>query len=120
MEDFHTEIVAQVLRNSEALTMRWLCSLRATTLEMPNSIKIRTQEKFAALEQDQPGSRVDMVIRLVKDGQGEMIFIESKIDSTENPGQLQNMQARSRSRRDLIKRGSFTLLAISRCPGRHR
>jgi hypothetical protein len=89
MEDFHTEIVAQVLRNSEPLTMEWLCSLRATTLEMPNSIKIRTQETFAALEQDQPGSRVDMVIRLIKDGQGEMIFIESKIDSTENPGQLE-------------------------------
>ena len=89
MEDFHTEIVAQVLRNSKALTMEWLCSLRATTLEMPDSIKIRTQEKFDTLEQGQPGSRVDMVIRLVKDGQGEMIFIESKIDSTENPGQLE-------------------------------
>ena len=89
MEDFHTEIVAQVLRNSEALTLEWLRSLNATRLEVPLKLTITPQEKFAALEQDQPGSRVDIVIRLVKDGQREMIFIESKIGSTENWKQLE-------------------------------
>jgi len=89
MEDFHTEIVAQVLRNSDELTLKWLRSISATTLEMPASITITTQKKFEKLEEDQPGSRVDMVIWLIKDGQCEMIFIESKIDSTENPGQLE-------------------------------
>ena len=89
MEDFHTEIVAQVLRNSNELTLQWLRSLGATKIEMPVGITITTQEKFDKLEEDQPGSRVDMVIRLSRDEEREMIFVESKIDSTENPGQLE-------------------------------
>ena len=52
MEDFHTEIVAQVLRNSNDLTLQWLRSLGATKLEMPVGIAITTQEKFDKLEED--------------------------------------------------------------------
>jgi hypothetical protein len=89
MEDFHTEIVAQVLRNSPEFTIKWLRGIGAVDLQMPTVISIKTQERFAALEEDQPGSRVDMVIRLKSDSDvRQIVFVESKIDSTENPGQL--------------------------------
>jgi hypothetical protein len=88
MEDFHTEIVAQVLRNSPELTINWLRDIGAVDPRMATVISVTTQERFAALEQNEPGSRVDMVIRLSGNGLREIIFIESKIDSTENPGQL--------------------------------
>jgi len=51
-------------------------------------VSVTTQERFVALEENQPGSRVDMVIRLSGNDQRQIVFIESKIDSTENPGQL--------------------------------
>src|SRR5438132_4753024 len=88
MEDFHTEIVAQVLNNSHTLAIHWLHAINALKLLNPRVISIETQKKFAPLEDDQPGSRVDIVIRLTGDGANQIIFIESKIDSTENPGQL--------------------------------
>jgi PD-(D/E)XK nuclease superfamily len=88
MEDFHTEIVAQVLRNSDPFTIAWLRGIEAANPQMSEVISIRTQERFAALEENQPGSRVDMVIRLSGNGQRQMVFVESKIGSTENPGQL--------------------------------
>ncbi len=89
MEDFHTEIVAQVLRNSSELTIEWLGGIGAADSRMASVISVRTQQRFAALEENQPGSRVDMVIRLLSDsGLRQIVFIESKIDSTENPGQL--------------------------------
>lgn len=34
LEDFHTEIVAEVLRNSWALTLAWLRSIGATALTL--------------------------------------------------------------------------------------
>lgn len=88
LEDFHTEIVAQVLKNSPELTMRWLRGIEAANPQMSAVTSIKTQEEFAALEQDQPGSRVDMVIQLSGNGVHQIVFIESKIGSTENPGQL--------------------------------
>ena len=88
MEDFHTEIAAQVLRDSSALTFDWLRSIGALKLQQPRVVSITTQEKFTPLDEDQPGSRIDLVIRLSENGVRQIVFIESKIDSTENPGQL--------------------------------
>ena len=88
LEDFHTEIVAQVLRNSPELTMEWLRSIGAANRHMTKVISVETQARFAALEENEPGSRVDMVIRLSGNSLREIIFVESKVDSTENPGQL--------------------------------
>ena len=88
MEDFHTEIVAQVIRNSRELAIRWLRDIRAANSHMTNVISIDTQVPFSALEENEPGSRVDMVIQLRGSDVRQIVFIESKIDSKENPGQL--------------------------------
>ena len=89
LEDFHTEIVAQVLRNSEALTMAWLGGIGITTLKNPDAIQIATQEEFAKLAGHSTDSRPDIAIRLVAGGKTELILIESKVPSKQGPDQLQ-------------------------------
>jgi hypothetical protein len=88
-EDFHTEIVAQVLKNSEALTLAWLGSIRATRLDKADHIKVRTQETFPPLAHHLTASRPDITIRLVSDAKAELIFVESKQGSTLGLDQLQ-------------------------------
>lgn len=91
LENFHTEIVAQVLRNIPALTLAWLRSLGATDLEKPKLIQISTQETYAKLSahNHECDSRPDMVIRLEVDGKTDLIFVESKIPSQQGYNQLQ-------------------------------
>src|SRR5205814_1128412 len=91
--DFHTEIVAQILRNSEAFTTGWLRDIGAIDSQISNVLSVKTQEKFEALDSDEAGSRVDMVIRLHGNVVRQIVFIESKLDSTENPGQLPKYSA---------------------------
>ena len=89
VEDFHTEIVAQVLRNSPALTMAWLRRIGVTTLGQVDHIYVATQETFEKLAWHSTNSRPDIVIRLVARGKTELIFIESKLPSTQGYNQLQ-------------------------------
>lgn len=89
IEDFHTEIVAQVLRNSPTLTLAWLQDIGATTLISADYIGIDTQERFAKLATHRSGSRLDLTIRLVANGSTELIFIESKLPSKQGVDQLQ-------------------------------
>jgi hypothetical protein len=44
-EDFHTEIVAQVLKNSPELTVKWLVSLDLTQPEDADDVFVATQEE---------------------------------------------------------------------------
>ena len=88
-EDFHTEIVAQVLKNSPALTLEWLRSIKATTSFKADHIKVRTQETFPPLAHHLTASRPDITIRLVSDAKTELIFVESKQGSTQGFDQLQ-------------------------------
>lgn len=87
-EDFHTEIVAQVLVNSHALTLAWLQGIKATTLVNAVSIKVKTQETFDPLPGHSTPSRPDIVIRLSFGERKELIFIESKQDSKQGHDQL--------------------------------
>jgi hypothetical protein len=106
LEDFHTEIVAQVLRNSQALTMAWLSGIGITTLKNPDAIQIATQEEFAKLAGHSTDSRPDIAIRLVAGGNTELILIESKVPSKQGPDQLQRYAdhlADSKNRRGLQK-----------------
>src|SRR4051794_19951098 len=89
LEDFHTEIVAQVLRNSSTLTLEWLGGIGVTGLKNADHIQIATQEEFARLEGHSTASRPDITIRLVARGKTELIFIESKLPSTQGYDQLQ-------------------------------
>jgi hypothetical protein len=88
-EDFHTEIVAQVLRNSRQLTVQWLRGIGATTLSNPDSIIIATQEEFDRLAGHTTDSRPDIAIRVVQGAKTELILIESKLGSKQGSDQLQ-------------------------------
>jgi hypothetical protein len=117
-EDFNTEIVAHVLRNSPELTRTWLADdLKLTTLN-PNNVIVMTQEQLDPLEtHDDRGSRPDISIRLKQGDQTELIFIESKIGSKEITGpneqanQLQRYFDQLAAKSNLNKR---SLLYITR------
>jgi hypothetical protein len=87
-EDFHTEIVAQVLQNNPALTLSWLRGIKATSFANDVSIKISTQETFQPLPGHSTPSRPDITIRLFFGAKKELIFIESKQDSKQWGDQL--------------------------------
>ena len=80
LEDFHTEIVAQVLRNSPALTLAWLRGIGVTSLEKAH-VHVGTQEEFEKLAGHSTDSRPDIAIRLVAGEKTELILIESKVPS---------------------------------------
>ena len=89
LEDYHTEIVAHVLASDPQLTLRWLQELSATELREADEIAVSTQQHFAAIEGlHSVGSKPDMAIRIRKGSRIEVVFIESKIGSTEGDGQL--------------------------------
>ena len=89
LEDFHTEIVAQTLRNSSALTLAWLNGIGATNLPAAAHIEISTQQTFEALPGHATASRPDIAIRLAAGGKKELILVESKLPSTQGFDQLQ-------------------------------
>lgn len=89
LEDFHTEIVAQVLRNSPALTLAWLRGIGVTALENADCIRISTQEVFAKLPGHSSDSRPDIAIRLASQGKTELVLVESKLPSMQGATQLQ-------------------------------
>lgn len=88
IEDPHTEIVAQVLRNSNGLTLAWLRQLGVTRFEKA-TIHIDTQESFEKLVGHSSASRPDITIRLSADGGTELVFVESKVPSIQGEDQLQ-------------------------------
>ena len=106
LEDFHTEIVAQVMRNSDALTLKWLQDMGATSFLCPDSITIATQEEFPALAGHATDSRPDIAIRLVQDEAAELVLIESKVGAKEGPRQLQRyadqLRAKQAARRTAL------------------
>ncbi|MGA2659027.1 MAG: hypothetical protein ABSH34_16110 [Verrucomicrobiota bacterium] len=53
-EDLHTEIVAQVLRNSRELTLEWLRSLNVTDLKKAGDIEITTQPRKGKEDSKRP------------------------------------------------------------------
>ena len=88
MEDFHTEVAAQVLRESPTLVLAWLQQIGATSLPNFVSYTVSTQETFSALPFHNVDSRPDMVIRLHGNAQQQTVFVESKIGSFAGEGQL--------------------------------
>jgi hypothetical protein len=103
LEDFLTEIVAQVLRNNWPLTMAWLRSIGATDLRVAEDVCVATQEEFAKLINHRTDSRPDIAIRLVQGGRKELILIESKVDSSQGPLQLERYMDHLGAAQDLEK-----------------
>lgn len=106
LEDFHTEVVAHVMRSLPDQTLSWLRDIGATTMTRGDEFIITTQEELSALELHATGSRPDIAIRLVKNGERELIYIESKVGSHEGHQQLSryldHLQTRPERRKSLV------------------
>jgi len=89
LEDFHTEIVAYVLRSHSELALRWLQKLDLTELRTADEIDVGTQQRFDPIEGLHSfGSKPDITIRVRTGPRIEVVFIESKVGSEEGLGQL--------------------------------
>lgn len=113
-EDFHTEIVAQVLKNSPALTLAWLKSIKVTSLDEADHIKVSTQETFQPLAHHPTASRPDITIRLFVGTKAELIFIESKQSSTQGFDQLKRYAEHLHSAQQNEKLQKVSLVFITR------
>jgi len=89
VEDFHTEVVAQVLENCPKLTEAWLLSLGAILPDELESIQILTQVELPRLEGHLAGSRLDLVISCNGKLGRQIVIVESKVLSQEGKLQLQ-------------------------------
>ncbi|MBD2413532.1 PD-(D/E)XK nuclease family protein [Nostoc calcicola FACHB-3891] len=88
LEDFVTEIVAYFLSLNQNILLDWLKHHSIISDENYSSIKISTQQEHKGLETHTEDSRFDIVAELSTGLTTDVIFIESKIGSTELPGQL--------------------------------
>ncbi|MEH1886166.1 PD-(D/E)XK nuclease family protein [Nostoc sp.] len=87
-EDFFTEIVAYFLSLNKDILIDWLKHHSIISDNNYSSIKISTQQEHQALASHPEDSRLDIVVELSNGLSTDVIFIESKICSTEVPGQL--------------------------------
>ncbi|MDZ8095066.1 MAG: PD-(D/E)XK nuclease family protein [Nostoc sp. DedQUE05] len=87
-EDFFTEIVAYFLSWNKDILIGWLKHHSIINDDNYSSIKISTQQEHQALAIHTEDSRLDIVVELSTGLNTDVIFIESKIGSTEIPGQL--------------------------------
>jgi hypothetical protein len=106
LEDFHTEIAAHVMGSLRDNTLHWLREIRATSMTDPDDFIVTTQEELSALQLHESGSRPDIAIRLAKNSERELIYIESKIGSAEGYQQLarylDHLEKRPEKRKALV------------------
>ncbi|WP_215610824.1 PD-(D/E)XK nuclease family protein [Leptothoe spongobia] len=88
LEDFFTEIVAFWFESNPNFLHAWLQHVHALD-EKDIYSHVDTQKSFPALEHHTKDSRPDMVIELVGDTCQDIVFLESKIGSSEGGNQLQ-------------------------------
>lgn len=87
LEDFHTEIVGQILRSLPAEAAGWLHEIGATD-RADFALSVTTQEDLEALAAHASGSRPDLRLCLQRGDETQLIFIESKVGSSEGREQL--------------------------------
>jgi hypothetical protein len=88
LEDFFTEIVAYFFSLNNDILIDWLKHHSIISDNNYSSIKVSTQQEHQALENHTEDSRLDIVVELSTGLNTDIIFIESKIGSTEGWGQL--------------------------------
>ncbi|ALF54176.1 hypothetical protein ACX27_17170 [Nostoc piscinale CENA21] len=89
LEDFFTEIFAYFFSINKDLLIEWLQQHFIISDESYYSAKIKTQKYYEPLKNHTCGSQPDIVIELANETKTEIIFIESKIASTEGCQQLE-------------------------------
>ncbi|MDZ7961689.1 MAG: PD-(D/E)XK nuclease family protein [Aulosira sp. DedQUE10] len=88
LEDFFTEIVVYFLSLNNEILIDWLKHHSIISDNNYSNIKISTQQEHQALASHTEDSRLDIVVELSTGFKTDVIFIESKIGSTEGWGQL--------------------------------
>ena len=107
LEDFHTEVVAQVLKEFPEFTKAWLLSLDAIQQDEFDSIGIQTQVELPRLDEHEhfTKSRPDIIIRCNGKLGQQIIIVESKVESRQGKQQLKRYAdhlARLSSRNEVI------------------
>jgi hypothetical protein len=88
LEDFFTELVAHLFSTNKEILYDWLKYLHLLDIDADDAY-ISTQQTFERLSHQFSDSRPDIIIELVDGNNRDIIFIESKIGSSENCNQLQ-------------------------------
>jgi PD-(D/E)XK nuclease superfamily len=89
LEDFFTELVAHLFSTNKEILYVWLKYLDLLETEANLDVYISTQQTFERLSHHFSDSRPDIIIELVDGTNRDIIFIESKIGSSEGCNQLQ-------------------------------
>jgi PD-(D/E)XK nuclease superfamily len=89
LEDFFTELVAHLFSTDREILFAWLKYIGLLKTEAYLDAYISTQQTFDGLAHHGSDSRPDIIIELVDGINRDVILIESKIGSKENPAQLQ-------------------------------
>jgi hypothetical protein len=89
LEDFFTELVAYLFSTNKEILYVWLKYLDLLDTEADLDTYTSTQQTFERLSHHFSDSRPDIIIELVDGTNRDIIFIESKIGSSEGCNQLQ-------------------------------
>jgi PD-(D/E)XK nuclease superfamily len=89
LEDFFTELVAYLFSTNKEILYAWLKNLELINTDADLDAFISTQQTFERLSHHFSDSRPDIIIELVDGNNRDIIFIESKIGSSEGCNQLQ-------------------------------
>jgi PD-(D/E)XK nuclease superfamily len=89
LEDFFTELVAHLFSTNKEILYDWLKYLDLIDTDADLDAYISTQQTFERLSHHFSDSRPDIIIELVDGNNRDIIFIESKIGSSEGCNQLQ-------------------------------
>jgi hypothetical protein len=88
LEDFLTEVVAALFREYPDLLDRWLNTLGIETSDTETTYQVATQTHYSRLPHHDTDSRPDLQINCVSEEARDLIFIESKVASSEGLDQL--------------------------------
>ena len=88
LEDFFIELVAHLFSTNKEILYAWLKYLYLLDID-PDGAHISTQQTYERLSHHFSDSRPDIIIELVDGTDRDIIFIESKIGSSEGSNQLQ-------------------------------
>jgi hypothetical protein len=111
LEDYFTELVAYLLQDAPEILTALLRRFELTKLPEPVLATIATQVSYERLNEHEMDSRPDLVIKLQAENTQGLVFIESKIGSTEGPKQLRRYAEHLADHTEMAER---TLVFITR------
>jgi len=89
LEDFFSEIVAHTFITHNDILLSWLDQLNIVNPQKVVGLRVLTQYTMESLAHHDSNSRLDILVEVTTEQAFEWVIIESKIGSSEMPGQLQ-------------------------------